>query len=509
MQDRGERNEGRASAVSTGIKWAIGLAAVALLGATVIGLAVSLAGARGEVDRATKEIDRVAAELARKEKSLEDERAALQRVQEERDSTAQALDETRRELGNRTGELAANANALEDMEDERAELEATVQSLEQKLDDLGVAYSDISNENSSLNRTVSDLGDEGSSLRRTIRALEDTAQELSSRTEALEKERDQLTDSVKTLEYGRYSLQAAYSDLSDENGDLTETILVLDETVLALEGAVLTLEETVLTLEEEKRGLEAEIEAFRLAHESVASLEERAVGLRAVISGLENDRKALEVKSNEMFPVCTGSMEPKITCLDTVVVLENFHPEDIAVGTLISFYAPAEDEEEGDDAPPVLHRVAEIKIEEGVHYFWPKGDALEEADGYWISENSVLGYVIELRQGTRPENAALRDRVNGAQAAYVTARGTMLEARDAYDNTVIKHCGSLEAASSCETSRSNFTEITAAYNAFANAWGGYVEAICQYDEAYHHGTYDSEPKEVQSPSPYTVPSFCS
>ena len=184
-----------------------------------------------------------------------------------------------------------------------------------------------------------------------------------------------------------------------------------------------------------------------------ASLEQQEADLQAVIAALEDDRTALAVQANEVFPVCSGSMEPRITCLDTVVLLENFLPEDILVGTVIAFIPPLEDEE-GEEvaeaAAPVLHRAADVKFEDGVYHYWSKGDAWDEADGYWIPQTSVLGYVIELRPGTRPENAGLRDLVNRTRERYAASRDRMAEARDQYNNAVITHCGSLEAAASCE-----------------------------------------------------------
>ena len=242
----------------------------------------------------------------------------------------------------------------------------------------------------------------------------------------------------------------------------------------------------------------------------IASLEQREASLRAVIAALEEDRQALAVQAREMFPVCSGSMEPKITCLDTVVLLENFLPEDIRVGTVISFIQPAEEGEEADaNAAPVLHRVADIKVEDGIYHFWPRGDAWEDADGYWVPETSLLGYVTELLPGTRPENTDLRDLVNRTRDRYAAAKDEMVAARDRYDNTVITHCGSLEAVSSCQATTEGFTQVADAYDQFTRAWDAYVAAVCEYDKAYFHGLHESEPREKQELTPYTAPAQCS
>ncbi len=442
-----------------------------LLGAAVIALTLSLAGARGEVDQAKEENGRLTAALAqladdfdRNERDLQEQRSRLQSLRDDRDSKTEALDESSLvsgELEDQTKSLTADLQALENLRDE---LSATVATLEQQQDSLEASYAGLSEENAGLIEENAGLGEKNAGL-------------------------------------------------IEENTGLIE-----ENTGLGEENA--GLKATVEGLESTRRRLEAENETLKLAHTNVegleeaasglraviAGLEERISGLRAVITGLEEDRRALVVESREMFPTCTGSMEPRITCQDTVVELSNFRPEDIAVGTVISFHPPT-----GADgaASPILHRVMDVKVEDGVHYFWTKGDAREEPDGYWIPEGNVRGYVIELRQGTRPQNSELRDRVNGAKERHDLARARMLEARDAYDRKVVLHCGSLEAAAQCDTSEDNFAEVQRAYEAFDQAWGDYLGAICQYDAAYYSGLYESEPREQLPADPYTSPSTCS
>ena len=391
--------------------------------------------------------------------SLIDARASLARETEEIGAKNEEINEVHSVLLRVVGERDGLAATVESLRAERDGLEATVESLHSERETL----------QAEREATVATLQAEREATVATLQA-----------------ERDGLEATVESLHSERDGLKASYSALSEENSGVKTTLQ---------------------TLEAEKRGLEMQVEEFKLAHESVTNLEARAQGLRAVLAGLEEDRKTLQVRSREMFPTCTGSMEPKITCLDTVVVLQNFFPEDIAVDAVISYYPP--NQTEAVDSPAVLHRVTEIKIEDGVHYFWPKGDALEEADGHWIPEGNVLGYAIELRQGTRPENSALRERVNGAREAYLSGREKMLEARDQYDQTVSRHCGSLEDASSCSTSLENLTEINAAYDAFSEAWDQYVNAVCQYDAAYYQGLHESEPLTSQAFDPYVAPSLCS
>lgn len=362
-------------------------------------------------------------------------------------------------------------------------------------------------------RAMLQISERDSELRETSSDLQQALAEVS-----------QLRMALLSIEQERDNLQTSFSALADEHGNLNQAHSALQSTAqdLSSSGAALqdsnsglrrengNLKQTVQRLEEENNRLEGENQAFKTAYESVESLEEKASGLRAVIGTLEDDRKALIVKSTEMFPGCSGSMEPKITCLDTVVVLQNFRPEDVTLGAIIAYHPPTPTTDNGQEAgAPILHRVTDIKVEDGVHYFWPKGDAEEEADGFWVPESSVLGYATALLQGTRPQNAALRDRVNGARDMHTATRARMLETRGIYYEAAIMYCGSIEDASSCQASPADFRKVLDAYDSFSLAWDAYLAATCQYHEAYYHGIHESEPKEDGPLDPYVAPPICS
>ena len=364
--------------------------------------------------------------------------------------------------------------------------------------------------------------------------LEGRNRELTSRIAELEEERDQLQGSIKILARGWGSLPGRAPNLPGQGaepvGSVAPSVEPAQEPVgdtapdsdPALVAENSSLKGQVQQLEGEGSRLTAENTALKAAHQSlagvearteelratIASLEQQEAGLRAVIAALEEDRKALAVQANEMFPVCSGSMEPKITCLDTVVLLENFLPEDIEVGTVISFIPPPDEEEPAEESIPVLHRVAEIKQEGGIHYYWPKGDAWENPDGYWIPQSSVIGYVIELLPGTRPGNAALRDLVNRSRERYVNAKERMVAARNRYDQAAITHCGSLEAPTSCQTDENGRSQVTEAHTQFTQAWKTFVAAACGYDKAYFHGLRESEPRDTEELIPYVAPASC-
>ena len=186
------------------------------------------------------------------------------------------------------------------------------------------------------------------------------------------------------------------------------------------------------TRDAEYETLDAEHRRLVQAVGEAEALETRAGELREEIRGLEERRRPLLLAAQrqrvEGF-LCTGSMEPKITCLDTATWMRDFSPEEIVVGSVISYPNRAC---LGDDTPGrTAHRVLAIQIIEGVHYYWPKGDALAEPDGCWVPYTAVDGYLVALHRNTVPANAMLRDEVNAARAAYDTAWEVYLDAIEA------------------------------------------------------------------------------
>ena len=199
----------------------------------------------------------------------------------------------------------------------------------------------------------------------------------------------------------------------------------------------------------------------------VQSLNSRIGELQIDISALERLRRPLIVDSSRAGFKCTGSMEPRITCLDSATWLDNFYPEDIVIGTVISF-TPTPECELG--SGPVAHRVVSIRSDSsGVYYYWPKGDANAEDDGCWIPHTYVDGYIIDLHKNVHPENSALRNRVNTAKANFEVAERNYdyaLAVHDTkqahYDRLRVSYCGSLTGECSLPTRQ--FNELTALRN---------------------------------------------
>ena len=220
---------------------------------------------------------------------------------------------------------------------------------------------------------------------------------------------------------------------------------------------------------------------------SVEDLEKQAEQLREQIKELKALREPLILGPGGRYRGglrCTGSMEPVITCLDEATWVADFQPEAIVVGTTISF---APDGWGGDGA---AHRVTDVKVEGGVYFYWPKGDNNSAADGCWVPHTDVLAYITEIHRGVRPENAELRQHVNGAKAAVdeawaaAEAAWATLEERDAgYQALIDRYCGVGVNPSDCALPEPQYSETIAAWRDLEFARWEYSVAVEEYEGA--------------------------
>ena len=278
-------------------------------------------------------------------------------------------------------------------------------------------------------------------------------------------ENTDLRNIVRTLEGLVNGLEAQNEELSGTLSSLEPQHQSLKDTLATAGAERQRLEADNTHLLTEQGRVEQELQDIRDTVDSVSSLEERIGELEADIVELESRRRALLVRSRTTDIRCTGSMEPALTCLDSVTILNNFRPEDIVVGSIISFY------EEGDrDSSPFLHRVLERKFENGVYYYWPQGDATEEPDGYWVPEDWVEGYVTELHKNSHPENAERRNDVIAKKDEYDRA-GTH------YDAVVDEVCGDIGPDEICYTTDAEEDRLDSAYDAYLLAWCWYVAVL--------------------------------
>ena len=330
-------------------------------------------------------------------------------------------------------------------------------------DRLRVEVHDLSEQNRTLAHEKSVLTQEYNHLQGAHEQLTADHQELGAQHEALLVVRQDLQDRNETL--------------ATELGDANAQVATLSTEKLNLETLFGDLRQDHVELQSSYQDLDAEHTALTEAAGTVETLEEEAGALRTEIAELEERRKPLILISEETgWFACTGSMEPKLTCLDSATWLEDFRPQDIVVGATISFQGRAC----SSDYPRgirIAHRVLDIRVVNGVYEYWPQGDANERPDGCWVPHTAVNGYIIQIHKNTRPENAVLRDGVNAARADYLAARD------DYYD---------LRQSHGCQRDRGTcYVDTDAALNALIAARQRAVQAH-DYYECWYRNARDSE-----------------
>ncbi|MDE2899970.1 MAG: hypothetical protein OXN15_02955, partial [Chloroflexota bacterium] len=190
-------------------------------------------------------------------------------------------------------------------------------------------------------------------------------------------DRDRLRDEAHELSEENRTLTHEKSVLTQEHDHLKDTLEQLTATHQQLTTRHLTLQADHAELNDQHSLLQQSIG-------TVQALESQAGSLRTEIARLEALHKPLILRRTaEIGALCTGSMEPKLTCLDTVTYLLDFDPADIVPGTMISFESRACWPNDPSHSY-TGHRVMNIRVTGGIYYYWPKGDANSKADGCWV-----------------------------------------------------------------------------------------------------------------------------
>ena len=281
----------------------------------------------------------------------------------------------------------------------------------------------------------------------------------------------QLQETKRMLVDQTATADALENDLEGSRANIARLGQDLEAAETQARGQQQRLEElgqdlTALTAQHE--GLRREHSDLQQLGGTVQSLETRVEGLAARVEELSEEIVALEERRRPLIIGqadtiliqfrCTGSMEPALTCLDSPTFLTDFRPEDVKVGALIAFDPNCWEEEAG--GTWTVHRVSAVEVRDGVHHYWPRGDANEGDDGCWVPHTQVLGYLIDVARNAVPENAQLRDSVNAAKDAY-------RQARDAYFALRDQHCQRSEI---CSVPTPIYNELTALRQAGDAAW---------------------------------------
>lgn len=310
----------------------------------------------------------------------------------------------------------------------------------------------------------------------------------------------------RTLQADRNALLVYLTDAENENAVLTDVLAESKDTVETLRSWLDRAEGQVTRLSEENAGLverlgvmTGRLEARDAEHTTllasygkllqtagtVDELSARVVELQGEVDALEERRRPLILameRENVTGFLCTGSMEPALTCLDTATWTRPLQPEDITVGTVITYTNSAC---WGDNAGggTTAHRVEEVREDGGIRYYWPKGDALPNADGCWVPHGAVRGYIIAVHKDTEPDNALLRDSVNAARAAYD-------EVWEEYLDVIVANCGHREPH------RCSVDTTTALGRQAQEVWARVTAASDRYSCWYANAAASQRPGDI-------------
>ncbi|MCY4623677.1 MAG: hypothetical protein OXC99_01520 [Chloroflexi bacterium] len=339
-------------------------------------------------------------------------------------------------------------------------------------------------ERDALARGLAQVGTERDGLRIEVHELSEENRTLAHEKTVLTQEYDHLKSAHEQLADANRQLGARHEALQVVHQDLQASHQTLQGSHQELQGSYEELQVSHQTLNTRYAGLDAEHTALTKAAGTVETLETQAGNLRTEIAQLEERRRPLILSQQServLGLLCTGSMEPKLTCLDTATWLHDFQPENIVIGATISFQSRACWSDEPSNSN-TAHRVMDIKVSGGVHFYWPQGDANSGPDGCWVPHTAVNGYIIEVHKNTRPANATLRNNVNAAKSTYVTAR-------DAYQD--------LRQAHGCHRNIGICTVYSdAAYNTLNQAYQRYLEAYNSYDCWYRNAEDSQYPGHI-------------
>ncbi len=356
-------------------------------------------------------------------------------------------------------------------------------------------YRELDRANDSLRAARTSLEDTAETLHQTRATLANAGTALAARSAAngrLRQDNAALRRDKAGLQSDKDALAGYLNGALQRNAALDDDLQAAANAHAALQGELVAAESQISALSGEKAevegllgemtqrfeasdagytALQAQHRRLRQAAGDVTELETRAGDLRAEIAELEERRRplflAMQRQQVEGF-LCTGSMEPVLTCLDTATWMRDFAPGEIVVGAVINYDNSAC---WGDAAVGrTAHRVVDIQVIDGVHHYWPKGDAHAHPDGCWVPHTAVNGYIIEFHKNTVPANAELRDNVNAALAAYTTAWEAYLDAIEANCGHREPHRCSVSLATALGQQAQSLWRVAEAASAYYSCW---------------------------------------
>ena len=260
--------------------------------------------------------------------------------------------------------------------------------------------------------------------------------------------------------------------LNEQLSTANASIDVLTREKLDIESRSASIEAQNTTLSRDLSELRTDYRELTAANGDLARVRSREAATQSRIDSLEAEIERLQEQRRPLIlpygavtthgVLCTGSMYPAITCMDEGTWLRNFNPEDIVIGATIVFDPICWEDWEEQWPRGIAHRVKEIKVEDGIYYFWPRGDNNREDDGCWVPEDNVSRYLTGLVKDVRPENAHLQSQVLDSRVAWLLAEET-------YENLLLTYCGHTDA-SNCSLYGNEYDVVIDAYYKMRDAY---------------------------------------
>ena len=353
-----------------------------------------------------------------------------------------------------------------------------------------------------LGATREHLKDRTATLNDTKVALAQTTADFAAERTArnqLQQDKASLFNDKAGLQVSLRTANMKSATLTAENDTLAENLAATAArasqlaTVVAAEQDAHTKTKVALSsLEAEHAGLTKTANEFMALYGDVEAL-------KSEIASLHEQRRPLLLKTQRDGLACTGSMEPKLTCLDEVTILRNYASEDITVGTIVVFQGEEECVLRGPAEwlfgnryqpclqylrPWIIHRVEDI----GPDGYLTQGDASPESDG-WIAMEDVVGYGIQVYRNVNPENARLRNAINAAKAQLDSAEQALAAAEARWEVQVNEYCG---ANVGCEVYYYDESdEVYVVYQQYERAFEQYKRAFDTY-ECWYKNAEDAQ-----------------
>ena len=263
------------------------------------------------------------------------------------------------------------------------------------------------------------------------------------------------------------------SVLRDESANLSAAFANLDAEHEILAGRNASLEQELRKVRTDLQRTETYLNQSRKQVQTLQEKNEELQSITDTSTSLESLNAEVERLEDRLQPLllrertvtksgflCTASMEPTITCLDEAEWVGEFEPSEIVVGTVITFDPDCDEVEPNGQG--TTHRVAKVKVENGIYYFWPRGDGNREDDGCWIPSDQVNGYLIALHEDTFPENESIRESVLYAKAAYYASLDAWEPALAQYEALWAQYCGD-QSEDTCTLAEPAYSIVFAEY----------------------------------------------